>query len=91
MKPYVRSQIQFYLNFLAALKHLHRVNGNSSLDLNWMDPIWYNSGLNINYRKRKRESKSMCWISDVCDSSWNVVTRDQLQAKFQKRYKIVAS
>ena len=47
-----------------------------------MDPIWYYRGLNTNYRKIW-ESRSLRWISDICDYCWNVLTKDQLQTEFK--------
>ena len=66
---------------MAALRDLYWVNENAVPGLDGSG-IWYDSGLNINFRK-SWESKGICWISDVCDSSRNPLTREELQPKFQ--------
>ena len=77
----LRIKNEFWDHLLQAVKYLYQTYSSSRIDPNWMDPIWFNRDINFTYRK-SWELKGLNWISDLFDSQWNFLSRDQIQALF---------
>ena len=81
----IRIKNEFWYHFLEAVKHFCQTYINGRIDPNWMDPIRFNGDINLTYR-RSWELKGLCWISDLFDSQWNFLSREQIQAFFHTEY-----
>ena len=46
-----------------------------------MELIWFNSDVNSTYG-RKLGIKRLCWMSDLFDSLWNFLSREQIQVLY---------
>ena len=77
----IRIKNEFWDHFLQAVKHLYQTYNSDRIDPNWMYPIWFKSDINFTYRK-SWELKGLYWISDLFDSQWNFLLRDQFEAFF---------